>query len=92
LGRRLKGLVNLLAGSVGSKNAHATKWECLSKFPRLITQFIQVITNLKAKLSQALGFLIAEIVLVTPGHHWICHTDIAVRSAWLRLAYSHRAG
>jgi hypothetical protein len=42
LGRWLMGPIDFLAGSVGLKNVHMTQWECLSKFPHLISQFIQI--------------------------------------------------
>jgi hypothetical protein len=51
---KLEGLADILAGSVGSKNAHATQRECLGKFPHLISQFIQIVANPKPKLLQAL--------------------------------------
>ena len=82
-GGRLKGTIDILAGSVGSKNAHVTQWEC-------ITQFIQIVANLKAKLFQTMGFFITEIVLVTPDCYCVHH--VAIRCARLSLADSCRAG
>lgn len=88
LGRR----PNVLARFVSSKNPHTTQWECLRKFPHLIGQFIQIITNPKPKLSQALWFLITKIVLAAPGCSCVIHTGAASRSTWLNSVDSCGAG